>query len=40
MILLIFVLTLAVCLALSSKREERLERIPVRVKENKRVRRR
>ena len=40
MILLIFVLTLAVGLALSSKREERLERIPVRVKENKRVRRR
>jgi hypothetical protein len=40
MLLLIFALLLAVGVALSSKREERLERIPVKVKEDKRVRRR
>ena len=40
MILLILALTLAVCVSLSSKREEHLVRIPVRVEEKKRVHRR
>ena len=40
MIILILVLTLAVCVSLSSKREEHLVRIPVKVKENKKLRRR